>query len=104
MKLGIFDHMQKNDKPERSYADLYAGTRPIDQSIGQPRAQDAVLPQEGLEVHGLAGGPDAADQHVEVGTVFVHLGSVAAHRGSQGQAGQGGLRLADTPRRPPAAG
>lgn len=25
MKLGIFDHMQKNDKPERSYADLYAG-------------------------------------------------------------------------------
>jgi alkanesulfonate monooxygenase SsuD/methylene tetrahydromethanopterin reductase-like flavin-dependent oxidoreductase (luciferase family) len=24
MKLGIFDHMQKNDKPERSYADMYA--------------------------------------------------------------------------------
>lgn len=23
MKLGIFDHMQKNDKPERSYVDLY---------------------------------------------------------------------------------
>jgi len=24
MQLGIFDHMQKNDKPERSYADMYA--------------------------------------------------------------------------------
>src|SRR5207244_11094875 len=24
MKLGVFDHMQKNDKPERSYADMYA--------------------------------------------------------------------------------
>jgi len=24
MKLGIFDHMQKNDKPERSYAEMYA--------------------------------------------------------------------------------
>jgi len=24
MKLGLFDHMQKNDKPERSYTDLYA--------------------------------------------------------------------------------
>ena len=24
MKLGLFDHMQKNDKPERSYADMYA--------------------------------------------------------------------------------
>jgi len=23
MKVGIFDHMQKNDRPERSYADLY---------------------------------------------------------------------------------
>ncbi len=24
MKLGLFDHMQKNDRPERSYADMYA--------------------------------------------------------------------------------
>jgi alkanesulfonate monooxygenase SsuD/methylene tetrahydromethanopterin reductase-like flavin-dependent oxidoreductase (luciferase family) len=24
MKLGIFDHMQKNDRPELSYQDLYA--------------------------------------------------------------------------------
>jgi alkanesulfonate monooxygenase SsuD/methylene tetrahydromethanopterin reductase-like flavin-dependent oxidoreductase (luciferase family) len=24
MKLGLFDHMQKHDKPERSYADMYA--------------------------------------------------------------------------------
>jgi alkanesulfonate monooxygenase SsuD/methylene tetrahydromethanopterin reductase-like flavin-dependent oxidoreductase (luciferase family) len=24
MKLGIFDHMQKNDRPDRSYADMYA--------------------------------------------------------------------------------
>ena len=24
MKIGVFDHMQKNDRPELSYQDLYA--------------------------------------------------------------------------------
>ncbi|HEY1266156.1 MAG TPA: hypothetical protein VGH16_02790 [Candidatus Binatia bacterium] len=24
MKLGVFDHLQKNDRPELSYQDLYA--------------------------------------------------------------------------------
>ncbi len=35
MKLGIFDHMQKNDKPERSYADMYANHLEIVEFVDQ---------------------------------------------------------------------
>ena len=35
MKLGIFDHMQKNDKPERSYADMYANHLEVVEFVDQ---------------------------------------------------------------------
>src|SRR5262245_61702281 len=35
MKLKIFDHMQKNDKPERSYADMYANHLEIVEFVDQ---------------------------------------------------------------------
>jgi alkanesulfonate monooxygenase SsuD/methylene tetrahydromethanopterin reductase-like flavin-dependent oxidoreductase (luciferase family) len=35
MKIGIFDHMQKNDRPELSYADLYAQHLEIVEFIDQ---------------------------------------------------------------------
>ena len=35
MKLGIFDHMQKNDKPERSYVDMYANHLDIVEFVDQ---------------------------------------------------------------------
>lgn len=35
MKIGIFDHMQKNDRPERSYAELYAKHLEIAEFIDQ---------------------------------------------------------------------
>ena len=79
----------------QQHAHLHAGPGAVDQRVGHAPAQLPVLPQEGLEMHGVAGCTDALDEHVEEGAVLVHLDLVAGHGRAQRQARQARHELVD---------
>ena len=70
----------------QQHAYLHVGPGAVDQRVGDSPAQLPVLPQKGLEVHGVAGGTDARDEDVEEGPVLVYVDPVARDGGAQRQA------------------
>jgi hypothetical protein len=87
-------HLLGPDRIEQ-HAHLQPGLRTLGQGVGDAPGQRALLPEEGLEVHGLRGLADLLDQHLEERAVLEHLDRIAGDRRRQGKAGERGHQLVD---------
>ncbi len=79
----------------QQHAHRHPRSRAVDQRIGHPAPERALLPQERLEVDGSLRRPDAADQDIEERPVLMYLHPVACHRRAERQARERGHQLVD---------
>jgi hypothetical protein len=85
-------HLFRADGVEQ-HANLQPGLRTLGQGVRDALGQDALLPQECLEVHRVPGLADVRGQHVEERAVLEYLDRVAVDRRGQREPASDGTSL-----------